>query len=89
MVDPSQQSGDMAFPNIARDSNVLFTLSLKRFGSLLWQGDLTAARDGCSGVSRKLHASAAIPASRPGSPALLPVLPHRPRASMVGIGEGD
>src|SRR5262249_58356359 len=34
-------------------SNVSFTLSFKRFGSLLWQGEAKVAQDGCSGANRK------------------------------------
>src|SRR5262245_14787087 len=34
-------------------SNVSFTLSFKRFGSLLWQGEAKVAQDGRSGVNRK------------------------------------
>src|SRR6516165_11505145 len=70
MVDfsPTVGRGDFASHRIT--SNVSFTLSFKRFGSLLWQREAKVAEDGCSGVSR------IKPAHECGGTGAKPLPPH-------------
>src|SRR5256714_12703496 len=71
MMDPSSADQCRGLSLLRHDSNDSFTLSLKRFGSLLWQGDLrrplkTAAQElaelGERGGPRKTGFAAPLPA---------------------------